>query len=352
MTRAKIRLLLLICILNFFLWSCEEIKSSNFSHIPNASFVAKDGDNLFYTFFDGYEYALIKSDLNGGNQVELVRSGQWQNNISVSDGWVYYSSSGYINRIRIDGSDSQMIVYAPLSIINVVGEWIYFQKDTPWANGDQVFSDYSIWRIKIDGTQEQEIIDDGGRSLTVVDDYIYYLSYDSNPITHGDYTLCKIKADGTGDKQILSEERIYTMVISNGMIYCGRPRHNPNPENAFMIDLNGNNKKELEFSATSMFVYNNHVYYNFYFSDSAYVATLHKYNLETGETKEIINLNQDIVGDNSFPQILFLSIVNDNIYFITPITQLSETGDYHIAQRGIYRSDLFGNNLTLLSQGQ
>lgn len=350
--------LVILVFLNMFTGCENKTNLTNFSHISNESIVAKDGETLFYSFFDGYEYCLMKSDLDGNNPTELVRYDHyWINSISVSNDWVYYNAGNAVYRIRTDGSDCQPIIGGYVSDINVVDEWVYYQKETGYAvSSDVMESKYSIWRIKVDGTKEQEIIDDGGRCLTVVNDYIYYLSYEPKK-NHGNYMLYTIKSDGSGEKQILCDENLNTVIINDDIIYCARPRNNPNPENVFTIDLNGGNKKELDFSATSMFVYNNCVYYNFYYDDFYdnnldSFSKLYEYSLTNGEKKEIIKLNQNIIGKNSFPQILFLTIVDDHIYFITPITKLSEDESYNIAQRGIFRCDISGENLILLSQGQ
>jgi hypothetical protein len=80
--------------------------------------------------------------------------------INVKEGWIYFYTTqpgskssnpwagGKIHKIRIDGSDQQMLVDTRAVFLNLRGEWIYYIDLT----------DGYIHKIRIDGLDKQVVV--------------------------------------------------------------------------------------------------------------------------------------------------------------------------------------------------
>ena len=345
---SKIMILLLFLLIPFSMMACKS-KTNNVNQSLSGSVVAENGRYLFYNSFDRTGDTLMRSDLDGNNEIELIKDNDfWVKNIIVSGEWIYYVNNG-IHKIRIDGSGHQMIRAGRVSNLNVDGEWLYYQIEEYYDVSSCVMdSKYSIWKIKMDGTEEQLVIEDGGKCLTAINGYLYYLSYEPDNRSHGYNTLCKIKSDGKEEKQILDDDNLETMFIYDNIIYCGRKRSRPNRENVFTIDFNGKNKKELEFSATDMFICNDGIYFSFYYNDD---KKLLRYDLSSEKIIEIINITADKIGAYRIhePAVREFSVINGQIYFVINFSIYDEEMDCPVSNIGMVRCDIDGNNLTLLS---
>ena len=366
-----------IVLLFFSFSACSPSKDTfnNFSHISNESIAAANGQYVFYSAYSNTDnfVSLMRSDLDGANSIELIKHIRVDfthngpdhflpTNIQIVDDRVYYQTGYSLHKIKFDGSEHQEFVLRDDDTgaflgdyFQVSGEWIYFQKQEIYEiSGDVLDERYSIWKMKTDGTEEQKITDEGGRCLTVVNNHIYYLSYSPNRINHGDFILCRIGIDGSDKKVLLEDENnISSMCIAGNKIYIGRHRSNPDPDNAFTVDLNGKNKQELDFKATSMFVMEENIYFNFHYSESP--AVLKKYHIPTGDISEVFHFSKEIVGENHLQSAGFghLSIENNNIYFCTGISgYITRNGEsIETAQIGIFRINKDGKDLVVLSQG-
>ena len=87
-----------------------------------------DGDRIYY--IDGNQQ-LRSMGLDGGNNT-LLADGISAVRINVSNGWIYYSNTSAIYKIRTDGTDMTKLRDFPSSNnidINVAGEWIYLHGD-------------------------------------------------------------------------------------------------------------------------------------------------------------------------------------------------------------------------------
>ena len=74
---------------------------------------------------------ICSMDLDGAEK-KILADGITAIRINVSDGWIYYSDTIAIYRLRVDGSESTKLCDFPSSNnidINVLGEWIYLRGD-------------------------------------------------------------------------------------------------------------------------------------------------------------------------------------------------------------------------------
>ena len=101
--------------------------------------------------------------------------GNTANNLSLSDGWIaeqdgwlYYYVNGYLQKIKTDGSDYQLLTECSSGClyINVIGDWIYYN-----SNG--------IRRIRTDGSEGKIITTQNCSYLSISKSVGYYITYDS-----------------------------------------------------------------------------------------------------------------------------------------------------------------------------
>jgi hypothetical protein len=146
-----------------------------------------DGWVFYRRVVDG-EWRLSKARTDGTDR-QVVGSDYSINmeNINAYNGWVYYTLSHEIIRIRPDGTDRQVIYTTPTEWVffgraKVSGDWVYFtmQREMRGAR--------FLYRIRTDGTGLQNLHDEHQvTDIVVVGDWIYY--------TYGH--IYKMRTDGT-----------------------------------------------------------------------------------------------------------------------------------------------------------
>lgn len=87
--------------------------------------------------------------------------------ITVIDDWVYYRSDYTINRIRNDGSQGQQLSDDDIYRFAIIDDWIYYSNESDGSK---------IYRMKIDGTENQMLINEPVSYLWVDGDWIFYTS--------------------------------------------------------------------------------------------------------------------------------------------------------------------------------
>ena len=121
------------------------------------------------------------------------------------DGWIYYekyndhifggsydSQLEYTNslfRARLDGTDEMQITSNQSVMFFIVGEWIYYKNGT-YTNG-------TINKVRLDGTDDTVISDENLMIEAVHNGWIYGLCSNSD-----DFELYKIRTDGTDLTQL------------------------------------------------------------------------------------------------------------------------------------------------------
>ena len=137
--------------------------------------------------------------------------------VVYSDGWIFrIEGTRTLVKTRVDGTDLQEIdvgVTAGGRILNlnVVDGWIYHGQENiiNLVRGEVPLG---IYRVRIDGTDLERIIDDTGLHLNVVDGWIYYPSQTSNR------NLYRIRTDGTG-RERLSDHAVNILQVMDGWVF-------------------------------------------------------------------------------------------------------------------------------------
>jgi hypothetical protein len=137
--------------------------------------------------------------------------------INVVGDWIYYSNrdDGYcIYKIRIDGTGREKLNSDNSAFINVVNSWIYYINDES-QNGrfcdnqtSKLFDEWAmilnmglsktgkLYKMRTDGTGRTEISDVECSFVNVIDDWIYFSKSSMSSSLFGG--LAKIHINGTG----------------------------------------------------------------------------------------------------------------------------------------------------------
>lgn len=122
--------------------------------------------------------------------------------VALSDSWLYYSDlyeDGNLYKIRIDGTDRELLLEGVHISVSVAGGYVYFIKVTE-ENGN---AENKIYRISINGGTAEKLSDDECGDFLVADGYIYYCCMD------GGGSVKKMRADGSREEK-----------LADGMAYC------------------------------------------------------------------------------------------------------------------------------------
>ncbi len=157
--------------------------------------------------------------------------------LNVADGWAYYNDydAKTINRVRLDGSDGQVLLDEDCYWIQVRGEWVYYissgshdlrrmrtdgrentllveNASAPNLVGDWIYCTASgkMQRMRTDGSGRTPLYDLASSMMEVAGGWIYYLD--------SDRLLCRIAADGSGGQERLTDQPLDS---SNGFCIAG-----------------------------------------------------------------------------------------------------------------------------------
>ncbi len=179
------------------------------------------------------------------------------------------------------------------------GEWIYYSSDENKST--------KLSKCKIDGNSIQKLSDRWGSQITVVEDWIYFIS--DNHVERDNYSfdephLYKIKNDGTGEKKLNDENCKWFKVVGN-KIYCATDK------GFNTMDSDGNNKSNtsVEGSIISADIVNDYFYYTEQSSEADPQIKIYKMKTD-GTYKAQISSEEPY-------KIVDLKVYKNELYFIT-----------------------------------
>ncbi len=141
--------------------------------------------------------------------------------------WVYFSEYGEnfaLYKMRLDGSDRQLVCADGAASLNVVGDWIYFSN---------VGDNNRLYKVRTDGSLLTKLADDRCGSLCVSGDRIYYINADD-----GD-TIYRIGTDGSERAPFFKQAS--TLFIDGDWLYFS----SPDEKNLMRIRLDGTDDQLL-----------------------------------------------------------------------------------------------------------
>jgi len=174
-------------------------------NINIGGYFAQQGDWIYYT--NGQ--ALHKRRTDGSEKTLLT--GYCNSYINVVGEWVYFST-GYLSRIRTDGTGESRLTdmnndqYINGQYITVVSDWIYYRNEN---------DNYSIYKIRTDGSENTKLNDESIHYINVEDGWIYYTNTN-------DGCIYRIRTDG-GDRTKLSDFSVGDLQVIDGWMYGSAP---------------------------------------------------------------------------------------------------------------------------------
>lgn len=247
MKSKKINIVCLLVMIIFTLTACStHFNSSNLVgqsgndnyNISNDGRIDIDEEYIYYSLNDG----LYKCKEDGTDKIKLYNSKYGVYSINVIDDWIYFHSLG-IHRIKTDGTNYEQIstsdkrggdniidgkLYnsnncrmnldgsnveylhnnkvAMSHSLNIVDGWIYFYDE------DSVNNESKVFKMQLDGTDLQPVLNERVDYMCVDSDWIYYIKY-------GENKLYKVHTNGT-ENQLISEDYANgNMIVKDGWIY-------------------------------------------------------------------------------------------------------------------------------------
>lgn len=186
--------------------------------------------------------------LNGGLFCEL-------------DDKIYFSNAnddGALYSMNPDATDFEKVFDDKVKYINGAGNYIYYtrrnndkEKESPNA---LEFNNKGMYRINKDGSNIKSLYSGLNENMKLYGNYIYY----EHSTKDGGLTLYKVKIDGT-DEQILEDEAISPTSIIDGVIYYSGIG---NDHNIHTMDLStGFNTTLFEGNTMNTIATNDYIYY-------------------------------------------------------------------------------------------
>jgi hypothetical protein len=142
---------------------------------------------IYYSHYDDQRLYRVSTD---GGEAQLVNECDTYNLI-IKSGWLYYQNWSAtkaekdegipmhfvgIHKMRPDGSEHQILVDGSCCedsgyAIDEPGEWLYF------SNSED---DYSLYKIRTDGSELKKVDNDNSRQIKVTDEWVYYIKREND----------------------------------------------------------------------------------------------------------------------------------------------------------------------------
>ena len=150
--------------------------------------------------------------------------GGWKAGLLTWQGsWVYLSCPGEdfsIFKMRTDGSEYQRVGEDSGSSLNVIGDWIYYIN---LSDGSK------LYKMRTDGTMREKLSDNTGEFLSVSGEWMYYNNLDDSGC------LYKAKTDGS-EQTRLTDEAVLAPCVSGDWVYY---RYHDEKDGLWRISING-----------------------------------------------------------------------------------------------------------------
>ena len=145
------------------------------------------GDSIYY---DDNNY-ILKLNGDGSDMEQLSQNRVSSGTLNIDDGYTYFCEQDTITqeynifKMKLDGSDKQELYNRNVYGMLVYDGWIYY-------NDNHIGKNYkSLYKMKIDGTDNQLILEEVTFCYNIKDEWIYYISVEDG------HSLYKMKTDGT-----------------------------------------------------------------------------------------------------------------------------------------------------------
>lgn len=200
-------------------------------------------DWIYYSNADDKK-RLYKIKTNGREQTKLSSSdysGIEISKMDIIDGWIYFisDSHGYkLCKMKTDGTQFTEISQQVCVDMSILDEWIYYlvQKKND-------FDGYYLYRMPIDGEEENQLTD----IKSYVFDYDYTWIYYVDNVTPGVY---KIKYDGSENQMLTEGSCIWLKVVDDYVYYTKGGADN----GIYKVSINGSEPMKISDDAPEVFI--------------------------------------------------------------------------------------------------
>jgi len=168
---------------------------------PDIGSIWIEGDWIYYSFYKrNEEWGTYKIRTDGTQQTLVI---QKETISAINDGYIYFNADDGFMKMKLDGSDTQILLSNIAGPILFEGEWIYYET---WP--DEGVCD--VYKVKKDGTSSTYL----GRGTSD------FYKFDENAIYYLGYNMIKkVNKDGSGVEIIDISEGEYYGVPANGTEY-------------------------------------------------------------------------------------------------------------------------------------
>lgn len=191
-----------------------------------------------------YLYNMVKIKIDGSERSVLTSSSS-MSYAYVCDKKLYYKGDdiGFLV-IDLETGESEKYndenYYAPY----VLGEWVYFIDSYDYS------ARYGkLCKKRLGGSEKIKLTDNNARKFIVYDGWVYYTDYN--------FSIRRVRVDGTEDSEVFSDGYINMLNVSDKMIYAAGRK-------IFKIELDGSAFTEFNTSIVSDFLFtvtDNYIYY-------------------------------------------------------------------------------------------
>lgn len=174
-------------------------RGNSVGNINNWGYYASTDDWIYYSSFS-QAGGLYKIKKDGSEKTKIIDGHPAY--INIKDEYFYYSDGWKLTRVKLDGSDKQVLANSAFHV-NVKGEYIYYTN-----NG---YQDGFIFKMKTDGSEKKQLNNDHASQIVVSGDSIYYTSYYNK--------LIKVDLEGQSKKKLLTGKQINDLNIDGDWMY-------------------------------------------------------------------------------------------------------------------------------------
>jgi hypothetical protein len=240
------------------------------------------------------------------------------------DEWIYYSDVGdnfSVYRMRYDGSEREKLNDDNSHTISVYRDRVYYINLSVDFYGDSGVQ--MLYSMNIDGSDRRVFIEGYVGQFYIEDDRLYYVN---DPV--GEAKIYSIYLDG-GDKRKLSDDMISQFCVEDGVIYYTSLSDN---NNLYSMNTDGGGKTEIIDEYVLRFtVADGTIYYQ---QGDVFDSKL--YSLKIG-SKEKTLLMSDMLSQ-------YINVAGDRIYYIHRVTDGGA-----MPSSNLHSMDLTGGNRIKLS---
>lgn len=180
---------------------------------PTGAFTIYKERITYVTYPSDNEWALCSIGMDGSDKAEpsepqFIRS--CIKELNIVDGWTY-ALDLYNRLVILSMDDGEIITLYDVIDYRIDGDWIYFWKQE--RDIERFDTSVQLWRVRRDGTQEQQLTQDFSRAIDYAGDWIYYIDTDD-----GDIYAASI--DGTEEHKIVEcDGGSFIRAIGNWLYY-------------------------------------------------------------------------------------------------------------------------------------